>query len=145
MVNPGIFLLSMTSFFLIGNIFWLFSLISQLFELIMTFFCHYCGKSFKTTKPLNVKFAIRIHKFKITIKIGTPVHKEMTLKSLVWHNSKRAGFVSPLDFRLRKTLKECWAHHYHLLDKNKWKYVDICLISLIIITIFQCQRSCQKR
>ena len=50
-----------------------------------------------------MKFAIRIHKFKITMKIGTPVHKEMTLKSLVWHNSKRAGFVSPLDFRLRKS------------------------------------------
>ena len=38
---------------------------------------------------------------KVTRKIGTPVHKELALKSLVWHNSKRAGYVSPAEFRLR--------------------------------------------
>ena len=63
---------------------------------------------FTETAHSTFKMSERIQKFKISRKIGTPVH-----------NSKRAGFVSPLDFRLRKTLKECWAHHYHLLDKNK--------------------------
>ena len=47
------------------------------------------------------KMSERIHKFKITRKIGTPIHKELALKSLVWHNSKRAGYVSPAEFRLR--------------------------------------------
>ena len=64
---------------------------------------------FTETAHSTFKMSERIHKFKISRKIGTPVHKEMALKSLVWHNSKRAGFVSPSDFRLRKSSPRVWA------------------------------------
>ena len=63
---------------------------------------------FTETAHSTFKMSERIHKFKISRKIGTPVHQEMALKSLVWHNSKRAGFVSPQDFRLRKSSPRVW-------------------------------------
>ena len=63
---------------------------------------------FTETAHSTFKMSERIHKFKISRKIGTPVHQEMALKSLVWHNSKRAGFVSPLDFKLRKSSPRVW-------------------------------------
>ena len=44
---------------------------------------------FTETAHSTFKMSKRIHKFKISKKIGTPVHQEMALKSLVWHNSKR--------------------------------------------------------
>ena len=55
------------------------------------------------------KMSERIHRFKIFRKIGTLVHKDMALKSLVWHNSKRAGYVSPGDFQLRKSSPRFWS------------------------------------
>ena len=60
---------------------------------------------FTETAHSTFKMSERIRKLKITRKIGTPIHKEMALKSLVWHNSKRAGYVSPNDFRLRTSTK----------------------------------------
>ena len=97
----------MTSFFLFLFIF----LISSLFELIMTFVCHYCGKSFISAEKARAHKAVHDEtqlQCRISDKVfiekkdfGTPVHKKMALKSLVRHNSKRAGFVSPSDFRLR--------------------------------------------
>ena len=102
---------------------------SVLFELIMAFVCHFCGKSFTSAEKLRAhkamtmrltnaeftetthstfKMSERIHKFRISRKIGTPVHQEMALKSLVWHNSKRAGFVSPQEFRIRKSSPKVW-------------------------------------
>ena len=41
------------------------------------------------------------HKFKVVRKIGTPTHKELSLKSLVWHNSRRAGYIPSEKFRIR--------------------------------------------
>ena len=61
----------------------------------------YTNAEFTETAHSTFKMSERIHKFKVTRKIGTPVHKELALKSLVWHNSKRAGYVSPAEFRLR--------------------------------------------
>ena len=52
---------------------------------------------FIETAHSTFKMSERIHKFKISRKIGTPVH-----------NSKRAGFVSPSDFRRRKSSPSVW-------------------------------------
>ena len=86
--------------------------------------CHICDKICTGKKTFNnhikthqtyetahstFKMSECIHKFKISRKIGTPVHKEMALKSLVWHNSKRAGYVSPGDFQLRKSSPRVWS------------------------------------
>ena len=55
------------------------------------------NEEFTETAHSTFKMSERIHRFKIFRKIGTLVHKDMALKSLVWHNSKRAGYVSPGD------------------------------------------------
>ena len=69
----------------------------------------YTNAEFTETAHSTFKMSERIHKFKVTSKIGTPVYKELALKSLVWHNSKRAGYVSPNDFRLRKSSPRVWS------------------------------------
>ena len=69
----------------------------------------FTNAEFTETAHSTFKMSERIHKFKITRKIGTPIHKEMALKSLVWHNSKRAGYVSPNDFRIRKSSPRVWS------------------------------------
>ena len=69
----------------------------------------YTNAEFTETAHSTFKMSERIHKFKISRKIGTPMHNEMALKSLVWHNSKRAGYVSPNDFRLRKSSPRVWS------------------------------------
>ena len=61
----------------------------------------YTNAEFTETAHSTFKMSERIHKFKVSRQIGTPIHQELALKSLVWHNSKRAGFVSPAEFRLR--------------------------------------------
>ena len=61
----------------------------------------FTNAEFTETAHSTFKMSERIHKFKITRKIGTPIHKELALKSLVWHNSNIAGYVSPAEFRLR--------------------------------------------
>ena len=66
------------------------------------------GKSFRYTNGEFVEaqhYALknedRTHNFKVKRMIGTPVHKEKMFKSIVWHNSKRAGFTPPSDFVIR--------------------------------------------
>ena len=57
------------------------------------------------------KMSKRIHKFKISRKIGNRnpcSSRDGPIKSLVRHNSKRAGFVSPQDFRIRKSSPRVW-------------------------------------
>ena len=44
-----------------------------------SFKCTYCQKIWPGMSE-------RTHKFKVTRKIGTPVHKELALKSRVWQN-----------------------------------------------------------
>ena len=43
----------------------------------------------------------RTHGFKVKRAFGTPKHMEKSLKSLIWHNSKRAGFTPPSKLQLR--------------------------------------------
>ena len=69
----------------------------------------FTNAEFTKTAHSTFKMSERIHKFKILRKIGTPIHKEMALKSLVWLNSKRAGYVSPNDFRLRNSSPRVWS------------------------------------
>ena len=63
--------------------------------------------------PSSIK-QTRENKFQISRKIAAPIHQKMALKSLVWHNSKRAGFVSPLDFRLKKSSPRVWGPHSNI-------------------------------
>ena len=142
---PGIVSISVTHFFLIGNIFWLFSLISSLFEQSMAFVFHSCGKSFTSAEKLRAHKAvhdenkIQCHicdkEFEGKKKFNNHIQSHHTIEceichqtikmnsrsnhsrkcgqteikaSLMWHNSKRAGFVSPSDFRLRKSSPRVW-------------------------------------
>ena len=57
----------------------------------------YTDGKFTETAHSKFRMSERIHKFKITRKIGTSVHKELALNSLVWHKSKRARYVSPAE------------------------------------------------
>ena len=43
----------------------------------------------------------RTHGFKVKRVMDTPKHLEKSLKSLIWHNSKRAGFIPPSKLQLR--------------------------------------------
>ena len=63
----------------------------------------YTNAEFTETTHSTFKMSERIHKFKANQKIGTPVHRDMALKSLAWHISRSAGFISPSEFRLRKS------------------------------------------
>ena len=57
---------------------------------------------FTETAHATFKMSESIHKFKVTKEIRTPSHKEMALKFLVWDNSRRAVYVSPSEFVLRR-------------------------------------------
>ena len=46
------------TFFLIGNIFWLFCLMSSLFEQSMAFVCYSCGKFFTSAEKLRAHEAV---------------------------------------------------------------------------------------
>ena len=66
------------------------------------------GKTFRHTNGEFVEaqhYAIknedRTHGFKVKWMIGTPIHQEKMLKPMVWHNSKRAGFTPPAEFKIR--------------------------------------------
>ena len=63
-------------------------------------FRHTNGEFVESTH-YSIKNGDRTHNFKVKRVIGTPVHREKTLKSIIWHNSLRAGFTKASDFRLR--------------------------------------------
>jgi hypothetical protein len=50
----------------------------------------------------TVKRAEMQHGLKVTRHLGSPMHIEKSLKSIVWHNSRRVGFLKSESFRLRK-------------------------------------------
>ena len=50
---------------------------------------------FVESSHYSIKNEDRTHGFKVKRAIGTPLHKEKALKSIIWHNSKRAGFILP--------------------------------------------------
>ena len=65
----------------------------------------------KTLKYNNGEFCESTHStlrkeegvsnFKVTKAIGTPIHQQKSLQSLVWHNSKKAGQTPSCQMRLR--------------------------------------------
>ena len=68
------------------------------------------GKTFRHTNGefvesshYSIKREDSTHNFKVKRALGTPMHKEKALKSLIWHNSRRAGFTPPSHLKLRKT------------------------------------------
>ena len=62
----------------------------------------YTNAEFTDTAHATFKMSEKIHKSKVTRKIGTPSHKEMALNSLACHNYRRAGYASPSEFVLRR-------------------------------------------
>ena len=74
------------------------------FKTHQTYECSIC----KETIKMNF---ISYHNKKCASKKGNSfgcTQCPMALKSLVWHNSKRAGYVSPGDFQLRKSSPTFW-------------------------------------
>lgn len=65
----------------------------------------YTNGEFTETAHSVFKTSERTHMFKVNKMLGTPGHQEKSLKSLVWHNSRRAGFTPPDHFRIRKINK----------------------------------------
>ena len=61
----------------------------------------YTNGEFVESSHSSIKKEERCHGFKVVRKMGTPVHKQKALQSLIWHNSKRAGFTPSSKFRLR--------------------------------------------
>ena len=66
------------------------------------------GKTFRHTNGefvesshYSIKNADITHGFKVKRALGTQIHKEKSLKSIIWHNTKRAGFTKSSDFGLR--------------------------------------------
>ena len=126
MVTPGIFSLSIIHYFLNGNIFWLLSLLwtnygiclwlSRSMWSLITIVIIFSGpiKQWDWRMQSSLKQLIlrskcpKEKKNRISRKIGTPIHQKMALKSLVWHNSKGAGFVSPQEFGIRKSSPRVW-------------------------------------
>ena len=54
-------------------------------------FMHTNGEFVESTH-YSIKNEDRTHNFKVKRVIGTPVHREKILKSIIWHNSHRVGF-----------------------------------------------------
>ena len=74
----------------------------EYFDLTQKTFRHTNGE-FVEASHYTLKNEDRTHGFRVKRAIGTPVHMEKSLKSLVWHNSKRAGLTPPSEFRMRKS------------------------------------------
>ena len=79
--------------------------------------CHICEKicignkkflnqtngEFTETTHSTFKISERQHNFHVNRMLGTPVHKEKAMKSIVWHNTRKAGFTPPSMFKMRKS------------------------------------------
>ena len=46
----------------------------------------------------------KCHNFKVKRLMGTPKHLEKSMKSLVWHNSRRVGMTPPEKLNLRRSV-----------------------------------------
>ena len=58
----------------------------------------YTNGEFVKASHYSFKRADDLHNFKVVRKMGTLKHKELSLKSLVWHNSKRIGYTPSESF-----------------------------------------------
>ena len=73
-------------------------------------FCYFWGQKWGTMKLTNGEFVETCHSslrqseerhgLKVKRKLGTPMHMQKSLQSLVIYNSKRAGHITPI--RLKK-------------------------------------------
>ena len=72
----------------------------EYFDLAGKTFRHTNGE-FVESSHHSIKQEDITHNFKIKRVIGTPIHREKSLKSIIWHNSRRAGFTKSTEFRLR--------------------------------------------
>ena len=55
------------------------------------------GKNVMETIPfLNVSFALNV-------RLRKPVHLQKAIKSIVWHNTRKAEFTPPSMFKMRKS------------------------------------------
>ena len=52
----------------------------------------------------SIKNEEKTHNFKVKRLMGTPKHLEKSMKSLVWHNSRRVGMTSPEKLKLRRSV-----------------------------------------
>ena len=57
---------------------------------------------FTVTTHTTFKISERQHNFHINRMLRTPVHREKAMKSIVWYNTRKAGFTPPM-FKLRKS------------------------------------------
>ena len=57
---------------------------------------------FTETTHSTFKISERQHNFYVNRMLGTPVHREKAMKSIVWHHTQKAGFTDPSMFKLRK-------------------------------------------
>ena len=57
---------------------------------------------FTETTHSTFKISERLHNFHVNRRLGTPFHRENAMKSIVWHNTRKAGFTPPM-FKLRKS------------------------------------------
>ena len=55
------------------------------------------------TQPAACKISERQDNFHVNRMLGTLVHREKAMKSIVWHNTRKAGFTPPSMLRLRKS------------------------------------------
>ena len=74
------------------------------FEWTAKTFRHTNGE-FVESSHYTIKKEEATHGFKVKRTIGTPGHLEKSFKSIVWHNTRRAGFTSPSKFMLRNNTK----------------------------------------
>ena len=63
----------------------------------------YTNGEFVEASHYSIKNEDKTHNFKVTRGIGTPIHREKLLKSMIWHNSKRTGLTPPGKFTLRNS------------------------------------------
>ena len=58
------------------------------------------GKAVETCHS-TIRIAEEVHQFKVKKNLGSPIHIKKALKSNIWHNSRKAGFLKPNKFQLR--------------------------------------------
>ena len=78
----------------------------------------YTNGEFTETVHSNFKISERTHGFQVNRMIVTPIHAEKSLKSLVGHNSRRAGFTPPSKFSLRKSSCQLMSPTLNTINKE---------------------------
>ena len=64
---------------------------------------NFTNGEFTVTTHSTFKISERLHNFHVNRRLGTPFHRENAMKSIVWHNTRKAGFTPPSLLKLRKS------------------------------------------